>query len=195
MKNTVESAVVVPALQATITGVLAACAVLSGCVVWRWPWGYAGLAGVGVMFWAWLFFRSEVQRRLDVEAGVDTAQAQPVQLQAQPVQEYRLEIDYDSGKAGDWLSLGVPFEKFTQWACGVAEGRSLAESQWIGSRGIFSRGEYVHMLTELLNRGYIRRRSLNGHQLGYELCAKGKALVRGASTPFTHSHTLTRFPA
>lgn len=190
MKNDIESAVVVPFLQSALTGILACVGVLAGCVVFAWPWAYAGLIACVVTFAAWVVFRGEVRRRLDFEAGVvPVAPAQP-----EPIQSFALEVDYDSGRSGDYLGLNVSPEKFTQWAQGVAGGRSLAESSWIGSHGLFSRGEYTLMLAELLKRGYIRRRSANGHQLGYEPSAKGAALFRGMSSPPTHSHTLTRKP-
>lgn len=195
MRNTVESCVLVPVLQSGISGIFVGFAVLSGCAAFGWPWSWAGVSGCVVMLCAWWYFRREVAIRLDAESGLlQPVQVQPVQVQPEPVQAFALTVAYNEGRAGDMLRFGVSPEKFTQWAQGVYEGRSLAESQWIGSRGVFSRGEYTRMLAELLNRGYIRHRS-RYHAQGFELCAKGRALVRGASTPFTHSHTLTHSPA
>lgn len=188
MKNDVESAVVVPLLQAAVTGILASVGVLSGCVVWRWPVGYAGLSGCLVMGCAWLYFRNEVRTRLDVESGVVQVQAaQVIQAQPEPARAFTLEVDYNEGRAGDFLEFGVDAERFTQWARGVSEGRSLAQAGWIGKGGLFSRSEYCCLLAELLNRGYIRRRSLNGHAQGYEPTSKGAATFRGFAT-LAHAH-------
>lgn len=185
--NDVEKSVIVPLLQAGISGCLAGALAGSGCALWEWEWAWAGVVGCVVTLAAWLYFRAEVKLRADVQAGVVQVQAQPAQ--PEPVQAFELAVTYNEGAAGDILQFGVDPERFRAWCSGVADGRSLAQAGWIGRGGLFSRSEYTRLMAELLNRGYIRLRCESGHAQGYELVAKGRALVNGAARAHAHART------
>lgn len=138
-----------------------------------WLWG--SLVGCSVAFFNWLKF----------------SEPEPEPVAPVIVQEpdtFRLEVDYDSGAAGDYLQFGVDPRKFFSWCEGVSLGRSTAEDNWCGSRGIFAKSEYRTLRDELVTRGFMRLRGKSPSQ-GYELSAKGSALVRGVAR--THAHATT----
>jgi len=188
--NDIESGVLVPVLQACVTGLLAGCAVLAGGVMWRWQYTFPGssLVACVVVFASWLFFRVEVGRRLDVASGVTLNQTpgETPAGQPEPIRGFQLEVDYNEGRAGDYLSFGVEPERFTAWCQGVASGRGLAEDSWTGSAGLFSKSEYRQLREQLVERGFLRLRGKH-HSQGFQLTGKGKALTSGVARARAHA--------
>lgn len=191
MKGALESMVVVPTCQAGVLGLFGGLCACSACLVWGWGLGYAGLCGCVLTFVSFLAFRAEVSRRLDVESGVlsvnadSTPELEPTR-ELEPLQAFRLEVDYNGNREGDFLTFNLPPETFYAWCSGVAGGKTLAEDTWCGSRGLFSKSQFHTFRNELLNRGFLR---MNGkhHAQGFSLSAKGNALIRGVARTHTQA--------
>lgn len=169
-----RSIVLLAFFRAFVSGVLAV--LLTFCVFQLlelqnvWVWGC--LVGCGVAFFTWV-------------RGTEPEPERQTPVIVQEPEGFSLEIIYNDGAAGDFLTFGVTSDKFFSWCSGVAEGRSLAETVWTGARGLFSKGEYHQFRSELLVRGFLKP-SGKSHSQGFELTGKGRALTSGVAR--THAH-------
>lgn len=178
-EQNIESAVLVPAGQAIITGVLGGVAswYISAFSNWGDPWEAVGLAASVATLGSWLAFRSSWARRSDVAAGVLEPIPQAARVYQAETVTHRLAITWDGGRAGSWVELaGVDWIKFVTWSVAISRGVSMGENYWIGSHGDFSKGEYHRMLAKLQERGLIRRKGKH-HAQGYELSGQGRAVT------------------
>jgi len=177
---TVESGVVVPGLQAVVTGLLCgllAC-ILAGLFHWGSPWSWGGVVGAVAVLLAWLVFRAEVVERqpgTHRESNNDVIFTPRRRVYAGE-SALKLSIDWDSGRSGLFDDLQVSDEMFIAWGCAVASGRSLAEANWTGAAGIFTRSAYHAFLGRMIYHGMVRSRS-KAHNQGYMLSAKGEAVT------------------
>jgi hypothetical protein len=166
----------VPFAQAAVSGLLGAFALVSAWMTWQQltSWRLFWLILGGFTFFSWLWILRRWQAWIDADHGV---QAVPDAVE-NPARTYQLNVTWEGGSAGDYMDLGgVDFERFAQWCAGVADGRSLGENHWTGSRGIFSKGEY-HIMRDQLEKFGIVRANGRHHASGYSLTSKGRAVTR-----------------
>ena len=95
------------------------------------------------------------------------------------IQTLRLEvIDEQGHKMQFFGDLPISQDDFALWARGVLGGRSLAQSEWTGSAGIFSRPVYRELLDYLMRAGLVRWVDDRHHAQGCELSAVGRSTLR-----------------
>jgi hypothetical protein len=167
------SGVIIPALQAIITGVMFALFAVAGWALYNqvtgWRVFFCALAGGA--FIAWIGAVGRWRSWVDAVLGV----AKPDRSDDN---RYRLNLNllYNDGQAGDFLDLPCDYQRLEAWCAGVAGGKSLGENHWTGAHAPFSKGEYHKLLDELVKRGLVRLRGRH-YSSGYELTGKGSALA------------------
>ena len=168
--------ILVPLLKSVVTGVLLALftaalyGVSQGVTLWRMFW----LVLSGCILAPWLILMLPRPEKYDG----------PVILNPQEViTPLKLSIDWNDGQAGLFSELGITQDQFIAWCVGVGQGKSLGENHWTGSRGIFSKGEYHIFRDELEQRGLLRQKGRH-HAQGFELLAKGEAVVAEVAKRF-----------
>jgi hypothetical protein len=177
-QETITSAVTVPLLQATVTGVLIG--TTAGAGAWALSWenpGAVGLAtGAAVAAFAWLTYRADWSDRIRAVLGIQQQAATSTAAYAQTV---RLEILSDNAHAGDYLNLPGGGERLTELARGLTAGKPFTVRTWAGGGGLYAGAEFDRLRTELIARGLARWQSEHDHRAGATLTAKGAATMRG----------------
>jgi len=186
-----ESDVLVPFLQAAITGAFTAImlGIGAGVVVhWQaWPWWYVAI----VVAMTWLLMTSGVWLRLlndsrellwkvetwsnrDLDGDGTTGEPE------EPAQVVRLEVKQE--KAGSHSSFfhDMPTEPavFTTWAQAAVNGQSLAVGHWTGSGRPFSRSDYEALLDFLQGAGVVAWQNPDAPAQGRRVTKPGKAALK-----------------
>ena len=167
--------IVIPLLKSIITAVLVAlfaAAWFIGSIPWKLF--FAVLSGICLVSWLILIIPKPEKARLDRQTLV-----KPQEI----ITPLKVSIDWNDGQAGLFAEMGIQRDQFIAWCIGAAEGRSLGENHWCGSRGVFSKGEYHAFRDELERRGLLRAKGRH-HAQGYELTGKGRALAAEISRRF-----------
>lgn len=192
--NHITSGVVVPLLQALVTGFLIGLAALAVCAWLGWPWlAVSGSVAAVVMAVSWLSFRSRwqwvIERALGVDLNLDGYIGAPPERV--PVEPVRVILSSKDGRETDFIDLPAKPEQLRQLADGLSAGRSFSLSAWTGSGAPFSRAEFEALRGELLRRGLARWKNDTSQAQGIELLASGKAILRRfASETVSSSPTL-----
>ena len=170
--TTLEAGVLIPGLQAGITGALVG--VIGGTLAWigggdalKWSLLSGAISGLLALWAGFSAWRSAIYQ----------ANQQPEPVKVYPVEAARLSlsIDWDEGRAGIFEELQISDEMFITWGKGVASGRSLGENHWTGAKNPFSKGQYHAMLDRLIFLGMVRQAG-KGRTSGFELTGKGRAV-------------------
>jgi len=81
----------------------------------------------------------------------------------------------------EYAHLSIDAKRLRQFASGVLGGRPISEASWTGSQGLFSRGEFGQLRSELLERGLVRWVNERSHSQGLEISKGGLSLLRHVS--------------
>jgi len=178
----VASDVVVPGLQAAITGAVAAA--VAGAAAWAlgWPAWVAAFAGLAVLAVSWVLLLLDHRRLLWAVENVTRADLDGDGETGRPLaapSKLVLEVIQNGERRGiDFLQLDIEEGAFLQWAAAAIAGRSLAVSGWVGRGRPFTRGQYDGMLAELERAGIVRLADPRNPQNGRELSPAGRAALR-----------------
>ncbi len=178
-QQTVEAGVVVPFFQASVSGLLfgLVLGILAWALDWPRPWVFGLIGGVAAIFVAWLSLLGRWLSWIEALLGVDLNRDGVI---SRNLSDERLRVavlDRD-GTRGVFLDLPIDEGRMIALADGLMRGKSLSESSWIGSQGIFSRSEFYALRDELIKRGLLRWVNPRAHSQGVELTPGGRALVR-----------------
>jgi hypothetical protein len=189
-QETITSAVTVPLLQATVTGVLVGTAAGAGTrALARDNPGAVGLAtGASVAAFSWLSYRADWAERIRAILGIETThQAEAIQAAAYN-QTVRVEVISDNAHAGDFLDLPGGRDRLITLAQGLTAGKSFTVRNWAGGGGLYAGATFDRLREELIARGLARWQSEHDHRGGVELTAKGRATMRGLSLTSSPPH-------
>jgi hypothetical protein len=179
MKESVITGVVVPSLQALITGLFTGLAAWALGMLTRWDRsGLIALAmGAGVALITWSFAARHGQRLLELREGIDLQpDSQPLPGgQPEPI---RAVIVSENGQQGDYLDLPCNQEQLIALAAGMIRGESFSLGAWTGHGRPFSRADFERLRAELLARGALAWRNPSAPAQGLTLSQPGKALMR-----------------
>lgn len=177
--NSLRSGVVVPGLQAVITGVFFA-GVVGGAVLLS-GYGKLGtyllLGGFGCAFTAWIFLIHHWLKVIEHREGIEP-EPEPVEL-VEPGEEpssVRIELIQNSDGAwrGSFVNLPVSPEKLRLVASALSQGGSLSENSWCGSGRPFTKRQYHALRQELIERGWLQWRNPNAPAQGLEPSLVGR---------------------
>jgi hypothetical protein len=176
---TAAAGVLLPMLQAVITGCLAGLA--AWLYAWlmkspeAWKWG-AGVA-VGVAVLAWL---SMLARWLNLTAPIERITRKDINrdgfIGAPPV--VRVEVKSENGRQTQFAELPTSKEKMTDFARGVLDGTPISEARWSGAGALFSKSEFRAIRDLFIARGWARWVNSEFHEQGVELAPSGRAVMR-----------------
>jgi hypothetical protein len=178
MKESVFAGVVVPALQALVTGLFTGLA--------AWPlgllnnWEQAGLIalviGAGVALLTWTIAARHWQRVLELREGIDL---QPDPLPgAEPESITRVTMVNQEGTSGEFLDLPCNQDQLITLAAGLLRGQSFSLGSWTGRGRPFSRADFGRLRAELLARGALEWRNPRAPAQGLALSSPGRAMMR-----------------
>lgn len=187
--------VLLPLLQAFIT------AILLGVVVGATAY-YRDLAAFKLAFlafayslflmWLWLLAKwLNIVSHLEQLTGIDINRDGMIADDPDPENQVitRLEIVKDEGRSTSFLDLPATPEELAKLAQGVLEGRALTESNWVGSRNLFTRARFSELRDKLIKRGVLCWNSPGTPARGVTLTRPGKAVFQhlaSNSPAFTH---------
>lgn len=180
---TIKSGVVLPGLQAALSGVF-------------WGGCFSGLVAVGnsldlltVPAWAvgvtvgslaslkaWGSLLDDWRSLLyGIEPDSPAAAADNLPEITQPV---RVELFSDNGNRGQFANIPASMDQLVELGRGIAAGDSFSVSRWTGAHGIFSRGEFESLRGELLKLGWLEWRSDRSNSQGVDVTRAGGAVFR-----------------
>jgi hypothetical protein len=184
-----EGDVIVPALQAVISGALTAAGVgfvTTLLAIWQhWPWyvvpvgAFAGGLTMAILQWTELLNDSRrllrevetwIREDLDGDGHVGEPEDDGVHLEVGRERE--------DGKSAFFADLPISPVAFTTWARAAVNGMSLAQTSWTGSQGLFSRSEYDQLLAFLTRAGVVAWCNPDAKAQGRELTRSGRAALR-----------------
>jgi len=171
-------AVIIPFLQAIITGLLIGSIAIAGLYLIQKSVLYIPSLLVAALSAAlyWLNFMKWWKDLLIIDPNDS-------QVVPEPEQEgIRVELVENGGKQVRFIDLPCKPNQLQAIANGLNGGASFTEAVWCGSNGIFTRSEFVTLRDTLLKRGLISQNSLATSQRGYNLTRGGIAAVRYLST-------------
>jgi hypothetical protein len=184
-QSPVTGAVVVPGLQAAITGAL--CGAAAGLVVILFKIDFSAIgaaAGVWILstLVSWLSYRGRWQRVLELVMGVDLNESggigdDPNQAPGPSPDRITVELLQDGGRRGDFIDLPYP-ERLPALASGLLDGRQFSQTAWASGGQLYSRAEFETMRAELLRGGLIRWVREGSPKQGTELTPAGRAIMR-----------------
>ena len=181
--------VVVPGLQAAITGALVGLAALAVAAWLKWPyWAVGGTAAALATLGAWLSYRGRwawlLERMLGADITGDGVIGQP-EPEPEPL---RVIVDHteDGSRSTDFIDLPVDRERAGTFARALLDGyRGFSLNAWTGRGALFSRREYDALVATFIQRGLATWRNPQAHAQGVELTAAGRAVIRRLAEPTT----------
>jgi hypothetical protein len=182
-----RSDVVVPFIQATITGLLGtvggsalamlvnlAGANLDIAIVG----GAAGLITAGAMWWVLLQEHRDLLWEIETRTGIDLDGDGKAGVPTTTRLEVTIPATEQSGQQTLILDgLNAKPEQLRTWARGMLQGR-MAESEWYGKGRLFSKGQFYALRQEFIDRGLMAWINPDAHAQGTELTAVGRAVCR-----------------
>lgn len=180
--RTVKTDVVLPALQALVSGLIlgVACwAIASLAGIDRsWAYGVGAWAFVTTLAWLLLLRRSLqlVEQLLGVDLDRDGFIGEPAIVE--PVTRVDLVDNNSAYPGGQFLALPVDRVRMVAISLELERGASFSHSL-AGPSKALTRGEYERLRDYLLREGLLRWNSDYSRKEGLALTGKGRALVRG----------------
>jgi hypothetical protein len=115
------------------------------------------------------------ERALHVDLDRDDVVGEP-----EPAEVLRVELTQrDNGRTRmAFIDLPASRSQLRTLARGLLNGKGTGESEWIGSKGPFSRSEFGAVRAALIGRGLAVWSNPNHHAQGWELTAAGRAVMR-----------------
>lgn len=179
--NHLTGGVIVPGLQAAITGILLGLAALAITAWFSLPWlAIGGTVAAVTAAGAWLSYRNHwawlLERVLGADLNGDGAIGQP-QPPMLPAPHIRVDLMHPDGAGADWLKLPYP-EKLPTFAETVLQGRTYSQAALVGSGRLFSRSEYDQLIDALIAAGLMRWKNPEHHNQGAVTTSAGRAVFK-----------------
>ncbi len=181
--NHLEGGVLVPGLQALLTGFVCGLAALAVTAWFGLPWlAIGGTVFAVTMAGAWLSYRGRwqwlLERILGADLNGDGTIGQPLPLPAPKPENIRIELVQNAGHEVEYIDLPFP-EKLPLLASGLLEGkRQFSLTAWTGDGQLFSRAEFETLRTELLKRKLAEWKNPEAPAQGIKLTPAGRAIFR-----------------
>jgi hypothetical protein len=170
--------VMVPAITFVLVGAIAWA--IGSVMGWRWTWAVlsAGLGALASFSWFVGLVVDRMYPREDKEDPLEFP-ALAEDTTAARAATTPIAVIHDSDYlGGTYQSLPVEPDKLYRYARGVLDGRGLAEAEWIGRRGLFSKSEYATLRASLVERGILAWVNEDSHSQGLYITRGGKAFLR-----------------
>jgi hypothetical protein len=142
-------------------------------------WTFGTIAVVSVLVWSQLLFHWIRLTGFQQVWWNDV----PDQQIITPEVTIRLQDTREGGFTEHLITLPVDEDKLRILFRGLYDGIPLAEDNWIGSHGIFSKNEFYALRVELLKRHLIAQANPKSPAQGYKLTREGCALMQHYSPP------------
>lgn len=175
---TPAAGVLLPVLQALITGALFALAgwgyawLLKAGEAWRWGLG-VGL-GAAVLAWLamlgrWLDLTAPLERLTRIDLNRDGYIGRPDTIRVEVTSEDRRQTTVAE----------IPYaSKLPDFARGLLAGAPISERHWSGAGALFSQSEFRQVRDIFIARGWLRWSNPEAPQQGLELTPGGRAALR-----------------
>lgn len=190
--HTPEAGVFVPLLQATITGLLFALAVLV-VVLWQHVtdgYIFALLTWIGITLLCWMLLQRHWWTLTAIEryTGMDLNQDGVIGDPAPGPEKHTVDISLWDKKPGGFDQVDIvtlPFDEneLATLAAGLQAGKPFTEREWCGSGKPLSSGQFRTARAEMLKRGMIELSSPKDPRRGYRLTRPGMAAIRYFAPP------------
>jgi hypothetical protein len=178
--STIHSAVIIPAAQSAISGLLTGSLAGSAALVFDWgePAAWAVLSTAGVSLASWLIYRGQWREVANFVQGLRQPTMEPQELTT------RIQVissdPASAFAAGVWAELPLPVETVRQAARRILETGAFSHSL-AGPGKPLSRSQYEALRDELLARGLLVWQNPAAHSRGLEITAAGRAVLRRLS--------------
>ena len=185
--HSVGAGVIVPLLQALVTGLLVA--IIAALVtayykVTDWYF-WAAISAALVIFGQWMFSQAlwrrivrlvEREWLVDIDGDGTIGEPEP----QQPAQSIQVEVtDKNSGfPRTDFIELPFSEDNITQLAEGLKIGKPFTEREWCGAGKPLSVNQFRKARVEMLRRGLIEQVNAKDARQGYRLTKAGTAVMR-----------------
>ena len=166
----------IPLFQSIAAGLLAGLIVAGACY---WlelsrPWLLAGVAAGCVAFW---WFTGSINLwREDVYTPLYAAPPEPVEETVSTVK-----VEFHDEKQILFAELPATPAQLRELSKGLLSGVAFSEASWIGAGRPFTRSQFQGIRSEFIARGWLRQRSPDYPNQGYELSPAGRAVCRELS--------------
>jgi hypothetical protein len=178
--QTFHPSVVIPFIQAVVTGFLAglvmfAVALLAG---WSRPWVYWLTSWVVIQCLAWIALLQGwrvVIHRLEERLNIDLNNDEYI---GEPPQVVRVEVTQDNGKRVQYADLDIDAAALARVAKSVLSGGSFSEGSLTGYAAPLSRSQFRTMRDTFLARGWLTWKNEDSRSQGLEVTHAGKAVFR-----------------
>jgi hypothetical protein len=186
MKESIFAGIVVPALQALITGLFADLSSWTLGLLYRWDqaWLIALAIGAGVTLLTWTIAARHWQRVLELQRGVDLQPDPLPRFEPEPLpreesdQVTRVTVVTPDGMQGAYLDLPCSQQQLITLAAGLLRGETFTLGAWTGHGRPFSRADFERLRSELLARGALEWRNPTAPAQGLALSPPGRAMMR-----------------
>jgi hypothetical protein len=184
--ESIESALLIPTIQALITGGLVGGAAFSAANIWEWQdpilWGVAGFSLVTLG--SWMLYRSEWRRGVDVLLGV----IQP--MDPEPAQEYQAttyitvvaEDPAGAFQAAQRLNVALDPMLISKAAIRVMSTGAFSHASLAGPGRPLTRSQYEILRDEFLARGLLYWNCDYSHTRGVSMTRAGKEAIEYLAT-------------
>lgn len=186
--HTIQAGVVLPLLQAVITGGLGGIVLLVLSVKFRWrdAWLHALLFWLIVTALTWLYLQRHwllmaFERITGADLNRDGRIGGDLHEAATPVVRVKLdEIKENRHFQQHTYNIPATLDQMAELAKGVLEQEiAFSERSWAGSGKPFSSAEFRNLRSELIRRDLVVLANPKDSRLGYAFTAKGRAVLRG----------------
>ncbi len=194
----IESDVIVPGLQATITGILAGGIVAGVAIMRRSEFaaviGLIGCAAIWGIAWLWLLHEHrqllwEVESIIGADLNGDGQVGQP----PQPPTTVRVDITNKPSTTEEHLNffeLPIDRSKMSAIARSILGGVPFSESELVGNHKLLSGPKFRELQDVLVDRGMLRWRNDDNHRQGVMVTRGGLAMFQAFAddpTPLPHA--------
>lgn len=178
-------ALLIPGLQAFVTGVVVALPVglVAALVDFPSPWqiGLVTWALTQALVWAGLLLRwmdivSALENFLQKDLNGDGFIGDEEPQRETPT--VRVEYVENQGRHVEYVDLPVDEEKLIDLASGVLAGLPFAESQWSGAGALLSRSQFRALRDEFMRRGWLEWINPDARAQGVQFTRQGGAVIR-----------------
>ena len=179
---TVSADVVVPFLQALVTGLMTTLVAVVPVYFLRLPFQVTLLAGGIALCMTWLYLLADHRKSLWSHERYERDIEQPVAPslidQARPKEvKVKLAVNESTGRMR-FGHLPIDHERLCSMARALKNGRSFSVSAWSGRGKLLSRSEFETLRDWLLDSNYAQWRDDHNRNLGVEFTSRGEAFWR-----------------
>ena len=176
--TTITAAVIVPALQAGITGVIigilgGTVAMLTGASFWTWALLTGAASGLLAWWAAIASWREAVYQAF--QEPPDVQQVETVRLEI-------MDLDNANQNWGAWLNLAIDADAAKLALTMLADGKDLSMGALTGRGNPLSRTEFVILRDALIDAGLAYWQNPRAHAQGCALSVGGRAVLKRYSS-------------